>query len=287
MSSSARATLAPLVSRTGVSTASELAVRNAAAKESASRAPGTAASGRVLPVRAELAELLPWQGLRCGSTVSVRGSTSLLLALLASATAAGSWAAVVGSSGLGVLAASELGVSVHRLALVPRAGADLGAVVAALLEGVDLVAVRPESGIRPELARRLSARARHHKTVLLPMGEWPAADVTLRCLGGHWTGVDAGHGYLSSRSVTVEVRGRGAAARPVRGSLSLPGTERPDFEGPGFERPDFERAGFERAGFERPDFERPGFERAGFEGPGFEGNVPADSWPVELTEVAG
>ena len=52
--------------------------------------------GRVLPVRAELAQLLPYRGLRRGSTVVVRGSTTVLLALLAEATAEGSWAGVVG-----------------------------------------------------------------------------------------------------------------------------------------------------------------------------------------------
>jgi hypothetical protein len=46
----------------------------------------------VLPVLDGLADLLPWGGLRCGSTVVVRGSTTLLLALLATASSA--WAAV-------------------------------------------------------------------------------------------------------------------------------------------------------------------------------------------------
>jgi len=86
--------------------------------------PATEITGRVLPVRGELADLLPWGGLRRGSTVSVRGSTSLLLALLATATAEGCWAAVVGLPHLGVLAAAELGVAVHRLALVPQPGTD-------------------------------------------------------------------------------------------------------------------------------------------------------------------
>src|SRR2546422_1478023 len=66
---------------------------------------------RVLPVRPELADLFPWGGLRRGSTVAVRGSTSLLLALLAESTVAGSWAAVVGMPNLGVVVAAELGVA--------------------------------------------------------------------------------------------------------------------------------------------------------------------------------
>ncbi|CAA9257662.1 MAG: hypothetical protein AVDCRST_MAG54-2310, partial [uncultured Actinomycetospora sp.] len=45
----------------------------------------------VLPVAGALAGLLPDGGLRRGSTVAVCGSTSLLLALLAEASRAGSW----------------------------------------------------------------------------------------------------------------------------------------------------------------------------------------------------
>ena len=180
-------------------------------------------AGRVLPVRGELADLLPWGGLRRGSTVSVRGSTSLLLALLATATAEGCWAAIVGLPHIGVLAAAELGVVVHRLALVPRPGTDAAAVertVAALLDGVDLVSVAVP--VAPHTARRLSARARQRKAVLLPFGAWPGADVELRMEPRQWTGLGAGHGLLAEREVAVHATGRGAAARPKRTTFLLP-----------------------------------------------------------------
>jgi hypothetical protein len=197
--------------------------------------------GQVLPVRAELAGLLPQRGLRRGSTVVVRGSTSVLLALLAAATHNGSWAAVVGMPDLGLVAASELGVAVERLALVPRPGAQLGEVVAALLDGVDLVVVAAASaqpaasgpaglsakpavlGRRPEaLARRLSARARHRQAVLISFGVWPGADLELDCGDAHWSGLGTGHGYLAERELTITVRGRGSAVRPVCGQIRLP-----------------------------------------------------------------
>ena len=176
---------------------------------------------KVVPVRPGLAELLPWGGLRRGSTVVVRGSTTVLLALLAEATANGSWAAVVGVPALGVLAAFELGVAVDRLALVPRPGGELGAVVAALLDGMAVVAVR--GTIAPELARRLSARARHRGAVLLPLDDWPGADLELSCTGRRWSGPDQGYGHLRTGELIVHARGRGAAARPVRTVLTLPG----------------------------------------------------------------
>jgi hypothetical protein len=185
--------------------------------------PAAEITGRVLPVRGELADLLPWGGLRRGSTVSVRGSTSLLLALLTTATAEGSWAAVVGLPNLGVLAAAELGVAVHRLALVPRPGSDPAVVertVAALLDGIDLVSVAVP--VTPHTARRLSARARQRKAVLLPFGAWPGADVDLSIGEGRWSGLGVGHGLLAEREVEVHASGRGAASRPKRTSLLLP-----------------------------------------------------------------
>ncbi|WP_158844623.1 hypothetical protein [Saccharothrix deserti] len=205
MSRSATATLTAL----GVGAAGEL----------------TTALARTLPVRGELAELLPWGGLRRGSTVSVRGSTSLLLALLAAATAEGCWAAVVGLPRCGALAAAELGVAVHRLALVPRPGrgqSEVEKTVAALLDGFDLVAVA--TSVTRATSRKLIARARHRKAVLLPFAvPWPGADVELTATPGPWTGLNAGHGVLSTRTVTVRATGRGAAARPRQARVPLPG----------------------------------------------------------------
>jgi hypothetical protein len=176
---------------------------------------------RMLPVHTDLAELFPWGGLRRGSTVSVHGSTSLLLALLSAPTAGDSWAAVVGVPDLGVLAAAELGVAVDRLALVRHPGADLPAVLAALLDGMDLVAT-PRARLTDAQTRRLSARARHRGAVLLTVGAWPGADLELRATITRWDGIGAGHGYLREREVTVEARGRGAASRPTRTTLRLP-----------------------------------------------------------------
>ncbi|WP_230425484.1 hypothetical protein [Prauserella cavernicola] len=204
--------VARLASLPGVSTASGVAATAVHAQ----------ATGRVLPVLPALAGLLPWGGLRRGSTVAVHGSTSLLLALLAEATSSGSWAAVVGVPRVGLSAARELGVEVSRLALVPRPGADFASATAALLDGVDLVVAGPPGRFGgTQTARRLAARARHRGAVLLSLGPWPGAEVELRCAPVSWSGLEEGHGYLREREVAVEVGGRGAAARPVRTSLLL------------------------------------------------------------------
>ncbi|WP_330272423.1 hypothetical protein OG205_36640 [Lentzea sp. NBC_00516] len=179
-------------------------------------------TGRVLPVRGELAGLLPWGGLRRGSTVSVGGSTSLLLALLAGATADGCWAAVVGLPQVGVLAAAELGVAVQRLALVPRPGSDPGPVIAALLDGIDLVAVA--CPLPPSLARRLTARARQRRSVLIAYGPWPSADVELTAESVSWNPLRDGAETLRRQEITVRSGGRGSAGRAKNVLLTF-GTE--------------------------------------------------------------
>jgi hypothetical protein len=186
------------------------------------------ADGRVLPVGAPLATLLPGGGLRRGTTVAVAGTvgaTSLVLALLAEASAGGAWAGVIGRPDLGLVAAAEAGVALERLALVPYPGADLVAVTAALLDGLDLVVVAGRVLHGSDRAR-LAARARQRGAVLLPLGPWPGADVELTCEQGRWRGVGTGSGdvgRLRTRRVCVRLRGRGVAPAGRSARLLLPG----------------------------------------------------------------
>jgi len=185
------------------------------------------ADGRVLPVAAPLARLLPAGGLRRGSTVSVSGgpgSTSLLLALLAEASAGGAWTGVVGRPELGLVAAAEAGIRLDRLALVPHPGADLLAVTSALLDGLDVVAVAgaARAGVRAADRQRLAARARQRGAVLLALGPWPGADVELGCADVQWRGIGAGSGRLCERRARVQLRGRGVAPGGRRAHLLLP-----------------------------------------------------------------
>jgi hypothetical protein len=183
---------------------------------------------RVLPVLPELRRLLPAGGLRRGSTVAVAGgpvsfgATSVLLALLAAASAAGSWCAVVGMPGLGLVAADEIGIALDRLALVPHPGTEWAAVVAALLDGVDVVVAAPPGPISAAVSSRLAARARQRGSVLVPYGPWSGADVVLETPGGGWQGLGRGRGRLSRRELVISRRGRGAAARPRQVTVWLP-----------------------------------------------------------------
>ncbi len=86
--------------------------------------PVVLAGERRLVVPGPVGDLLPGGGLQRGTVVAVDGSAgaggaSLVLALLAAATAAGEWAAVVDAGGsFGALAAAEAGVALERLAVV-------------------------------------------------------------------------------------------------------------------------------------------------------------------------
>jgi hypothetical protein len=176
-------------------------------------------------VNPALARLLPG-GLRRGSTISVSGSVSLLLALLGAASAAGAWCALVGFPRISAEAAREYGVDLTRLALVPAPGESWTTAVGALLDSVDIVAARPPRGrgLAPGDVRRLAARARSKDAVLVPYVSeaWPGADVRLQARSGTWTGLDAGTGRLRARQVEVSAGGRGSAARPRTATLWLP-----------------------------------------------------------------
>ncbi|BEL09040.1 hypothetical protein Q0Z83_072310 [Actinoplanes sichuanensis] len=160
-------------------------------------------------------------GLRAG--ISAGGGTSLLLALLSAASRSGAWCAVVGMPALGAVAAAESGIVLERLALVPEPGPDWPTVVAALIDGVDVVVVAVPGPVSAGIAGRLAARARQRGSLLVPFGDWAGADVHLRVGEGHWDGLGFGRGRLRRREVTVVAQGRGAAARPRQITMWMPG----------------------------------------------------------------
>ncbi|QXC62841.1 hypothetical protein KSP35_08700 [Aquihabitans sp. G128] len=195
--------------------------------------PLAGAGERTLPVPEALAALLPQGGLVRGTTTATTGvaATSLALALAGPVTAAGSWVAVVGLPRLGLLAASELGVDLERVLLVAEPEPDgWAATVAALLDAVEVVLVRPPRAVTPTVQRRLQARARDRGSVVLQvgghLGAWAQApDLVVAAAASAWVGLEPGHGRLQARRVLVEVTGRRGADRPRQGELWLPGPD--------------------------------------------------------------
>ena len=196
--------------------------------------PVAMAGTRRLEVCGALGGLFPDGGLQRGSVVEVGGSgaVSLSLALAAGVMAGGAsrWVAAVGFPSLGLVAAAQLGVPLDRLALVPSPGDRWPEVVAALLDGVDLLLLSPLAGLKASDARRLAARARERGAVMVAVihggaGRWPeSADLRLEGATAVWSGLGQGHGILRSRRVEVALSGRRMGGGRRRGSeLWLPG----------------------------------------------------------------
>jgi hypothetical protein len=183
--------------------------------------PTASAAERVLPVRADLAGLLPLGGFRRG-TVAEISHGGLLYAALVDAMAEGAWAAIVGAPLLGVAAAADHGIAMERLAIVDTPPLDqAAAVLAALVDAIDVVVVGSIE-LRASDARRLSARLRERNGVLISMGTWPeAAELKLDVTEATWVGIERGHGHLQGWDLEVRVTGRGAAARGRSGKVSL------------------------------------------------------------------
>src|SRR5438105_4284388 len=178
------------------------AERITALHEVAARArPVALAREHVLPVLEPLQPLLP-DGLRRGSTVAVGDSTSLALALLAGPSSAGSWAATVGVSHLGLAAAAEFGVALDRLVVVADPpSAARATVLATLIDALDVVVFRSRHRISGNDARRLVSRAGERGAVVIVLGDtWPEApDVRLSITHAEWDGIGDGYGHLQAR----------------------------------------------------------------------------------------
>ncbi|MBV9094709.1 MAG: hypothetical protein JO132_12675 [Streptosporangiaceae bacterium] len=198
----------------------------------------------MLPVLPALRDLMPGGGLARGSVVTVPEFGLLPLALAAGASAGGAWCALAGVPEAGVAAAADLGLDTARTLLVPDPGGSWAQVVASLLDGCELVLVRPPppeaawsaapeaawsaapacapAGTGAQVTRRLGAALRRARGVLLVAGDWPGAQVCLRVTAREWTGLGAGHGRLRACRAQVTAEGRGQAARPRTCWLWLP-----------------------------------------------------------------
>jgi hypothetical protein len=178
----------------------------------------------LLPVLLALRDLLPG-GLQRGSVVTSGDWGLLALALTAGAVADGAWCAVVGVPAIGARAAAEAGLDLDRVLLVSEPGPSWAQVVASLLDGFDVVLLRPPDQPSAQLRRKLEAVARRHGSVLVVAGDWPGAQSRLRVTDAQWIGIGAGHGRLRARRARVVASGRGAGERPRATWLWLPGPD--------------------------------------------------------------
>ncbi|WP_344232086.1 hypothetical protein [Kribbella hippodromi] len=181
----------------------------------------TAEVDRNLPTHPAVSGLLAGANLRGGSVYSVRGSTALTMALMAGPSADGAWCGVVGIPSFGVEAAHGFGIDLERLVLVPHPGPDWLSVVAALVDALTVVVVRPPGEVTPGEASRLAARLRTRGAMLIASGSWPGSEARFEIESSAWTGLGTGEGLLTARQATVTVTTR-RAATPTNHHLWLP-----------------------------------------------------------------
>jgi hypothetical protein len=168
----------------------------------------TAGVDRALPTLPAVSELL--------------SGAALVMALMAGPSAEGAWCGVVGLPSFGAEAARGLGVDLERLVLVPDPGQDWLNVVAALVDALTVVVVRPPGEVTPGEASRLAARLRTRGAILIAYGSWPGSEARLEVESNTWTGLGDGEGLLTARQATVVVTGRRVAVHPRRHQLWLP-----------------------------------------------------------------
>jgi hypothetical protein len=142
--------------------------------------------------------------------------------LIARATQQGYWVGVVGVDDPGVLAMHEYGVDLRRVLFIPRPRDAWAEVAADLIEGLDVVVVRAPGRPAAAVARRLTARAREQRVVLVSVAEpharWTqSSDVVVSVRSATWRPAPR----VMTRDMVLDVGGRlvGPTSREVRMSL--------------------------------------------------------------------
>ena len=159
--------------------------------------------------------------LRTGEAYAV-DSPSLAMALVAGASQAGEWIAIVGAPDLGLEAAAGFGIDLERTVVVPHPGELWLSVTAGLLDVATVVIAKPPLPVSAQQAERLKSRLRIKDAALVCWGEWPRSDATLTITESTWLGLRRGHGRLTARRVVVSVR-QGGPVRRI--PLWLPGPD--------------------------------------------------------------
>ena len=161
-----------------------------------------------VPVPPWMGAFLQEDGLRRGSVTQVSNCPAALVHMLAAVTAQGGCAAVVDHPNLAVAAVAAAGGDIDRLVLVPDATPHTAAVLATLVEGMDMVLYRPQLGqaqITPTFARPVDARLKKSECAFVTCGgQWPTARVHIDM---HVSGI-IGLGQGSGRVRSIELEGR-------------------------------------------------------------------------------
>ncbi|WP_297007279.1 hypothetical protein, partial [uncultured Corynebacterium sp.] len=171
-------------------------------------------------------------GLPRGAVTDSVDCPAALVDVLATVTAAGGCAAVVGYPRLSLAAVEAAGGNLDRTVVIPDPAPHTGAVLGTLVEGLDLVLYHVAAPVTPTAARPVDARLRRSRCALVVVGGWPGARLHLDWRVDGVTGLGRGSGRI--RGITLVGRAHGQGQPPVsfRESLGAPAAQAGHHSGP-------------------------------------------------------
>lgn len=189
--------------------------------------PAATAIPEIIAASTMLRPCLPWGGFRRGDTVLIAGSSSLIFLAVAHATQHGLWCGVVALPHLNFAAGEAVGVELARVVLVQEPSCHLAEVTAALIDALDIVVVGFTPSLTDTMLRKLSARARQRRKVLLVVSQstppkLSGVALSLTAIHHHWHGVSDGFGYLTEHRIDVSVTGHGRADKQQQHTITIP-----------------------------------------------------------------
>ena len=220
--------------RTGLRDSAALTVQRALSSTSSSALLGASADSPQAGSSASPAPPAALSACQDSGVLTLRGSTTLLLAALALRQGATGWCGVIGGDELGWCAAIEVGLDLNRVLAVPAPLLDDAStltVTSTLLDGVDtlLIGAPVAEGLRTQHRRRLLSRARERGHLILTPARWEGA----RILRADALAPDTGTSNTppaqapaeapaepSADGVVIPI-GRGASPAPVR-AIEMP-----------------------------------------------------------------
>lgn len=220
--------------RTGLRDSAALTVQRALSSASTSALLSTSADSPQAGSSASPAPPAALSACQDSGVLTLRGSTTLILAALALRQGATGWCGIIGGDELGWCAATEVGLDLNRVLTVPAPLLDDAStltVTSTLLDGVDtlLIGATIAEGLRPQHRRRLLSRARERGHLILTPARWEGA----RILRADALAPDAGTSNTPPAQAPVEAPaepsadgvvipiGRGASPAPVR-AIEMP-----------------------------------------------------------------
>ena len=167
-------------------------------------------AGEVLPVMASLNSCLPGGGFPRQQVTHMANCPALVVEIIAQASAAGKYIAVIGWPDLSLVQVGESG-DLSKVVAIPDPGADAWALVGILAEGIDMIVCRgPEVTLSPARARPALAKIRGGQAAVLSVGtRIPGAGVQVAAEVVAYRGIGRGTGRIRGFDIAVQVRSKG------------------------------------------------------------------------------